>query len=79
VGGSLGILLKASRVQFLSLATIFFAATIMDGEGRTREGHNGVAAYPLTFFIVVLGECPCVATEPYNNTIIYVHMCIILF
>jgi hypothetical protein len=29
-------------------------------------------------FIVVLGECPCVATEPYNNTIIYVHMCVIL-
>jgi hypothetical protein len=31
----------------------FFAATITDGEGRTREGQNGVAAYPLTFFIVV--------------------------
>jgi hypothetical protein len=27
---------------------------------------------------VILGECPCVATEPYNNTITYVHMCVIL-
>jgi hypothetical protein len=53
VSGSLGILLKASRVQFLSLAAIFFAATITDGEGRTREGQNRVAAYLLTFFIVV--------------------------
>jgi hypothetical protein len=25
----------------------------------------------------LLGECPCVATEPYNNTITYVHMCVI--
>jgi hypothetical protein len=24
-----------------------------------------------------LGECPCVATEPYNNTITYVYMCYI--
>jgi hypothetical protein len=53
VGRSLGVLLKASRVRFLSLLVIFFAATITDGEGKTREGQNGVAAYPLTFFIVV--------------------------
>jgi hypothetical protein len=26
-------------------------------------------------FILTLGECPCVATEPYNNTKTYVHMC----
>jgi hypothetical protein len=26
----------------------------------------------------LLGKCPCVATEPYNNTITYVHMCVIL-
>jgi hypothetical protein len=51
VGGSLDVLLKASKVQFLSLVAIFFAATITDGEGRTRERQNGVAAYPLTFFI----------------------------
>jgi hypothetical protein len=53
VGGSLGVLLKASRVRFLSLVAIYFAATITNGEGRTREGQNRVAAYPLTFFIVV--------------------------
>jgi hypothetical protein len=29
-------------------------------------------------FHIVLGECPCVATEPYNNTITYVHMCYIV-
>ena len=53
MGGSLGVLLKTSRVRFLSLAAFFFVATITDGDGRTREGQNGVAAYPLTFFIVV--------------------------
>jgi hypothetical protein len=53
VGGSLSVLLKTSKVRFLSLATFFFVATITDGDGRTREGQNGVAAYPLTFFIVV--------------------------
>jgi hypothetical protein len=26
----------------------------------------------------LLGECPCVATEPYNNMITYVHMCYIV-
>jgi hypothetical protein len=26
----------------------------------------------------LLGVCPCVATEPYNNTITYVHICVIL-
>jgi hypothetical protein len=26
----------------------------------------------------LLRECPCVATEPYNNTITYVHMCVVL-
>jgi hypothetical protein len=45
----------------------FFAATITDGEGRTREGQNGVAAYPLTFFIVVLGMCLCFVTEVKNE------------
>ena len=25
-------------------------------------------------YIYILGECPCVATEPYNNTITYVHI-----
>jgi hypothetical protein len=35
VGGSLGVLLKAFRVRFLSMVVIFFAATTR--EGRTRE------------------------------------------
>jgi hypothetical protein len=25
-------------------------------------------------YIYILGECPCVATEPYNNTITYVYI-----
>jgi hypothetical protein len=28
-------------------------------------------------YIYILGECPCVATEPYNNTKTNVHMCVI--
>jgi hypothetical protein len=37
VGGTLGVLLKASRVRSLSFVAIFFAAgkTITDEEGRT--------------------------------------------
>jgi hypothetical protein len=29
-------------------------------------------------YIISLGECPCVATKSYNNTITYVYMCVIL-
>jgi hypothetical protein len=29
-------------------------------------------------FKILLGECPCIATEPYNNTITYLHMCCIV-
>jgi hypothetical protein len=36
------------------------------------------SGYPLQPYIYILGECPCVATELYNNTITYVHMCVIL-
>jgi hypothetical protein len=41
VGGSLCVLLKASRVRSLSLVAIFFAAggTIMDGGGQNEGGH----------------------------------------
>ena len=41
MGGSLGVLLKASRVRFLSLVAIFIAATITDGgqnEGGAERG-----------------------------------------
>jgi uncharacterized membrane protein YadS len=47
VGGSLGVLLKASRVQFLSLVTIFFAATITDGGGQNEgEAERGGSLPP---------------------------------
>jgi hypothetical protein len=47
VGGSLGVLLKASRVRFLSLVAIFFAATITDGEGQNEGGAEGGGSLPL--------------------------------
>jgi hypothetical protein len=60
VSRSLDVLLKASRVRFLSLVAIFFAATrflslvaIFFAATITDGGQNGMAAYPLTFFIVV--------------------------
>jgi hypothetical protein len=53
VGGSLGVLLKASRVRFLSLIAIFFAAIITDGGGQNEGGAERGGSLPLTFFIVV--------------------------
>jgi hypothetical protein len=35
------------------------------------EFKNGIDIY---IYIYILGECPCVATEPYNNTITYVYI-----
>jgi hypothetical protein len=32
----------------------------------------------ISYIIYILGECSCVATEMYNNTIIYVQMCVVL-
>jgi hypothetical protein len=32
----------------------------------------------IKFLCAKLGECPCVATETYNVTIIYVKICVIL-
>jgi hypothetical protein len=46
VGGSLGILLKASRVRFLSLVAIFFAATITDGGGQNEGGAERGGSLP---------------------------------
>jgi hypothetical protein len=46
VGGSLGVLLKASRVQFLSLVAIFFAATITDGGGQNEGGAERGGSLP---------------------------------
>jgi hypothetical protein len=38
-----------------------------------------VIMYPLkSKHFLALGECPCVATEPYNNMKTYVHMCYIV-
>ena len=40
---------------------------------------NGSPGLPLPLpYIYILGKCPCVATEPYNNTITYVHVCYIV-
>jgi hypothetical protein len=53
VSGSLDVLLKASRVRFLSLVAIFIAATITDG-GQNEGGAERGGSLPLTFFIVYI-------------------------
>jgi hypothetical protein len=37
-----------------------------------------IVSNPICLPFRLLDECPCVATEPYNNTITYVYMCYIV-
>jgi hypothetical protein len=48
------------------------------GRAWHRRSITWTKTVPIYSILYELGECPCVATEPYNNTITYVHMCVIL-
>jgi hypothetical protein len=62
-------------------------AAWIDPFGSTTFGSSGWGSahlyeaqgshYHRPIYIYILGKCPCVATEPYNNTITYVHVCVI--